>query len=268
MYVILNKKLVDARDAKVSVMDHGFKFGDAIYETIRTIDGAPWLLGEHLKRLRASAKVLGIRVPYTNSELRTQIKRLILKNRYAESRVRITVTRGNNGFDFMTCKKPLVLIEATKLSKFKQSKGISVTIVHIERPAPKIKSTSMLPSILARRNPGQETLLVDRHGNITEGSFSNIFVVKNDILITPKEGMLEGITRNYILEKYPKTREASIPLKNIHTYDEIFLTSSTKGVIPVIKVDGRPINNGKIGKLTKQIIKLLPYGTKKSHKKN
>lgn len=244
-------------------MDHGFKFGDAIYETIRTIDGSPWLLGKHLKRLRASAKVLGLKVPYTNAEFAKQIERLIKKNGYAESRVRITLTRGNNGFDFMTCKKPLVLIEATKLPKFKQSDGISVTTFEVERPAARIKSTSMLPSILARRNSGEETLLVDRHGNITEGSFSNIFVVKGGVLITPKEGMLEGTTRNFILKKYRKTKEAPIPLKNIYKYDEIFLTSSTKGVIPVIKVDGKPISNGKIGELTKQIIKLLPYGTKK-----
>lgn len=263
MYVILNKKLVLARKAVISISDHGFKFGDAIFETIRTIDGKPWLLGEHLKRLRASAKVLGLKVPYTNAEFAKQIERLIFNNKYAESRVRITLTRGNNGFDFLTCKKPLVLIEATKLSKFKQFEGISVTTFEVERPASSIKSTSMLPSILARRNPGEETLLVDRHGNITEGSFSNIFVVKGDLITTPKEGMLEGTTRNFILAKYSKTKEAPIPLKNIHKYDEIFLTSSTKGVIPVIKVDGKPINNGKIGELTKQIIKLLPYGTKK-----
>lgn len=265
MYIILNKKLVDARKAVISISDHGFKFGDAIYETIRTIDGKPWLFGEHLKRLRASAKVVGIHVPYTNMEFAKQIERLIKKNGYAESRVRITVTRGNNGFDFLTCKKPLVLIEAMKLPRFKQSEGISVSVFHVERPAAGIKSTSMLPSILARRNPGAETLLVDRHGNITEGSFSNIFAVKGDTIITPKEGMLEGTVRNFILRKYSKVQEVPIPLKNIHKYDEIFLTSSTKGVIPVIKVDGKPINNGKIGELTKQIIKLLPYGTKKSH---
>lgn len=268
MYVIINGKLIDAKKAVISISDHGFKYGDAIYETIRTINGKPWLLNEHFKRLKESAKVTGIRVKYSNAEFKKMIDLLIKKNGFKESRIRITVTRGNNDFDFKTCKDPLTLIEVTNLPPFRQSKGISVTTMHIERTAPEIKSTSMLPSILARRNKGAETLLIDHNKNITEGSFSNIFAVKNGTLITPKDGILKGTTRDYILAKYKKSKEAQIPLKNIYNYDEIFLTSSTKGVIPVIKVDGKPINNGKIGRITKQIIKLLPYGTHQQNKKN
>lgn len=258
MYVILNKKLV--RNAKISIEDRGFKFGDGIYETIRTIDGKPWLLLEHLRRLRNSAKLLKMKIQLTNAEFKSSIERLIKKNNYPESRIRITVSRSG------TC-----LIEATKLKPVKAPNGVSVITYKAERSMPLAKSTNMMPSILARieaeKNKAYEALLVDRNGNITEGAYSNIFVVKNNQLITPKDDILEGTTRNYIIKKYAKTKLASIPAKNIYNYDEIFITSSTNGVIPVVKVDGRPINNGKIGRLTKQIIKLLPYGTIKPNKK-
>jgi branched-subunit amino acid aminotransferase/4-amino-4-deoxychorismate lyase len=259
MYVILNKKLIKARDAKVSVNDRGFKFGDGIYETIRTIDGKPWLLLEHLRRLRQSAKLLKMKVPLTNAEFKHHIERLIKKNKYKESRIRITISRTGT-----------VLIEATRLVRHNGS--VSAITFKGERTMPLAKSTNMLTSILGReeaqKKKAYEALLVDKNGNITEGAYSNIFVVKNNQLYTPKDDILEGTTRDYIIKKYKKVRYAKIPKNKIHTYDEIFITSSTNGAIPVVKVDGRPINNGKIGRLTKQIIKLLPYGTKKSHKKN
>jgi len=263
MYIILNKKLIQQKKAMISVMDHGFKYADAIYETLRTINGKPWLLPEHLKRLRSSAKTLGIKVPLTNKEFAQQIARLLKKNNHKESRIRITLTRGQNSFDFNSCKKPTLLIEATKLPKPPSTaKGIATITYKIERIAPELKSTNMLSSILARREAHKkkafEALLVDRNNNITEGAFSNIFVVKNGQLITPKEGILEGTTRNFIIKKYPKTKQANIPLAKIYSYDEIFITSSTNGVVPVVKVDGRPIKNGKIGQITQNIIKLLP----------
>ncbi|MFC1811025.1 aminotransferase class IV [Patescibacteria group bacterium] len=247
----------------ISVMDHGFKFADAIYETMRTINGKPWLLNEHLVRLRKSAKELGLKVPLTNAQIKSQISRLLKKNNHKESRIRITLTRGSNNFDFNSCKKPTLLIEATKLSKPRAiKKGIATITYKIERIAPHLKSTNMLSSILARQEAHKhkafEALLVDRHNNITEGAFSNIFVVQKGQLITPKDGILEGTTRNFILKKYPKVRIANIPLAKIHKYDEIFITSSTNFVVPVVKVDGRPIKNGKIGRITQNIIKLLP----------
>lgn len=252
MYVILNKKFVRVKDAKVSIEDRGFKFGDGIYETIRTIDGKPWLLLEHLKRLRQSAKLLKMKVPLINAEFKHHIERLIKKNKHKESRIRITISRTGTS-----------LIEATRLVRHKGP--VSAITFKGERTMPKAKSTNMLTSILGRieaeKKKAYEALLIDRNGNITEGAYSNVFVVKNNQLYTPKDDILEGTTRNYILNKWPKIKLAPIKAKNIYDYDEIFITSSTNGAIPVVKVDGRPINNGKIGKLTKQIIKLLPYGT-------
>jgi branched-chain amino acid aminotransferase len=252
MHVILNGKLVPKNKAKISVFDRGFKFGDAIYETLRTIKGDAWLLTEHLKRLRNSAKTLGIKVPLTNREFEHYIKRLHKKNKHKESRIRITLSRDQT-----------ILIEAEKLTKPRNlSKGVKAITFKAERTAPEIKSTNMLPSILARREANKknayEALLVDRKGNITEGAFSNVFAVSNGRLITPKKGILEGTVRNYIIKKYPKVRIANIPASKIHSYDEIFITSSTFGVVPIIKVDGKPINNGTIGRITQYIIKLLP----------
>jgi len=252
MHVILNGKLVAKNKAKISVFDRGFKFGDAIYETLRTINGTPWLLTQHLKRLRNSAKISGITVPLKNNEFEYHIKRLHKKNNNKESRIRITLSRDLT-----------LLIEAEKLTKpHNLSKGVSAITYKAERPNPGIKSTNMLPSILARREADKknayEALLVNKKNNITEGAFSNIFAVENGRLITPKNGILEGTVRNYIIKKYPKVMQKSIPLSKIHTYDELFVTSSTFGVVPIIKVDGKPINNGTIGRITQYIIKLLP----------
>jgi len=263
MFVCLNGKIVSKKAANISVCDHGFLYGDAIYETMRTTRGKPWLLNEHLRRLRQSAQTLGIRVPWTNAQLKTLVSRLKKKNGNKESRIRITVSRGCNDFDFSTCKKPTLLIEANKLKLPLRKiyiEGVSAITYKIERPTPEIKSNSMLPSIMAMRESKKkkvfEAFMVDHKGNVTEGSTSNIFIVKKSEIITPKDEILKGTVRNFIIKK-TTTKEANILLKNLYEADEVFLTSSIKSAVPVVKIDGKKIGNGKVGPVTKSIINLL-----------
>lgn len=263
MWVILNGKLIPAKDAKISVFDHGFLYGDAIFETIRTVKGEPWMLREHLSRLRKSARVLGLKIGWTNAELEKMINRLCKKNGFKESRIRITLSRGCNNFEFSTCKKPTLLIEAKKLVRplleiYK--KGVTAITYEIERSYPSIKSVSMLPAIIARREAKKrkvfESILINQKGYVTEGSISNIFVVKNGKLMTPKNEVLEGTIRNYLMKKMP-VKLTNISQKQLAASDEVFLTSSLKGVVPIVKINGKNVGNGKVGPVTKAAMEII-----------
>lgn len=263
MFVCLNGKIVSKKNANISFCDHGFLYGDAVYETMRTIKGKPWLLNEHLRRLRHSASALGIRVPLTNGQLSAMIAGLLKKNGDKESRIRITVSRGESGFDFSTCGKPTLLIEANKLKlppRKIYAEGVSAITCKIERPFPEIKSTSMLPSIItireAKKKKVYEGFMIDHKGNVTEGAVSNIFIVRKGEIITPKDGILEGTARNFIMKK-AKVKSENISQKKLYEADEVFLTSSIRGAVPVVKIDGKKIGNGKVGPITKNIINLL-----------
>jgi branched-chain amino acid aminotransferase len=261
MYVCLNGKFVDHKKALIPTSDHGFLYGDAVYETLRTRNGELWLFEQHMKRLKKSAKAVGIKVPSLDFE--ELIEELIKKNKLKEARVRITLSRGSNNFEFNSCKKPLLLIEAKPLKlppKEVIEKGVSVISYQIERTKPKIKSTSMLPAVLAQREAKKknayEALLVNNEGYVTECSYSNIFIVKNNKLKTPKKDILEGTVRNYIIAHY-KTKRKKLTLRNVKKADEVFITSTIKGVVPVVKIDGKKIGNGHVGPITQKLMKIL-----------
>lgn len=264
---ILNGKFVEKKTASIPLCDHGLLYGDGIYETLRTVNGSIWLFADHMKRFRRSADATGLEIPYTNNQLKSLIEKLILKNRYQESRIRITLTRGCNDFDFASCKNPTLIIEAKKLKTPKKNlykKGATAITYKITRPAPHIKSTSMLPSILAYRQAKNqnvfEALLVNEKEFITEASMSNFFAIKNQILYTPKENILHGTVRNYLI-KLLKTRFEikflPISHKELYDCDELFITSTIKGVVPLVKVDNRNISDGNVGFKTREIMQIF-----------
>ena len=264
MYIFLNGKIVHLRDAKIAICDHGFLYGDAVYETLRTVKGFPWLFKEHFVRLKNSAKSLGIPVQYKESDLIRWISALIKKNKLKESKIRITLSRGCNDFDFTSCKKPTIVIEAHPLALLPKKiydEGVNAVTFRAERPFPDIKSTSMLPSIMARKEAKKkkayEAFLVDHKGNATEGSISNFFIIKKNIIYTPKEGALKGTVCAYLaklLAKNYRVTFKNIPHKTLYSCDEMFLTSTVKGVVPVVSLDGKKIGNGKVGAITREII--------------
>lgn len=275
MEVCLNGKFVPKNDAMISIANHGFLYGDGVYETLRTVNGKLWLIDEHLKRLRESLETVGIEILLENNEIVNLAKTLMERGSADEYRVRLTVTRGSNHFDMATSPKPTFLIEAVPLiapANEIYENGVSAITFEGERPFPLVKSTSMLTSIMARREVAHvkvfEAFLIDRNQNVTEGSISNIFAIKNKVIYTPKERILEGTVRNLLIELLGKNlgqklgsefevRITSIAKKDINDFDEVFLTSSIKGIVPVVEIDGKQIGDGKVGEVTKRAMEIL-----------
>jgi branched-chain amino acid aminotransferase len=263
MYVVLNGKLKAQKKAMISVTDNGFLYGDAVYETIRTKDGDLWMLGKHLRRLKKSAKAVGMKIPYTKKEIRRMIEELIIKNKLKEARIRITLSRGANGLDFGFAKKPTFLVQAETIvtpPKDYYEQGVSIVTYAIERPMPKVKSTSMLPTIVAYRHALKknafEAVFVDHRGRVLECSMSNIFFVRNGKIITPKKNVLEGTVRNLVIKK-ARVKQTTIKKRDLPKMEECFITSTIKGVLPVTKINGKKVGNGNVGPITKNLMKIL-----------
>ncbi len=296
MIVFLNGKFVKAEAAKVSIFDHGFLYGDGVYETLRTythevpslgevpswrtggptstaseassIGGKIWQLPEHLKRLQRSADFLGLKIPYNLSELARLAEKTVALNGFKESRIRITLTRGENGYDFGSCEKPTLCIQVQELKAEPAAvyeHGVEVVTFAGVRNLPEAKTISLLPLILAnrflRQKKAYEAIFVDGKGlsaRVLEGTITNIFLVKNGVLITPKTGMLSGTTRQFLLKIARqagfKISEKNMKVRDLYLADEVFITNAPRGIIPVVKVDGRKVGKGRPGTVTKSLM--------------
>lgn len=259
MIVYLNGKFISAKEAKISIFDPGFMYGDGIFETLRTYRGTIIQLEEHIERLVESAKMRGWQLSWTRKKLGEIIEKTLKKNTYAEARIRLTITPG--------ITEPTIFIWVQPLEKVSQNaytRGVSVITFPLERPFPQMKTTSMQPLLVAReemrRKRAFEALLINRRGYITEGTWTNIFIVKNKFVLTPRIGVLLGTTRELVL-KLAKSlfhiRQKDITLKDLLAADECFVTNSTKGIVPIIKVDGKKIGTGRRGPITKHLIKVF-----------
>ena len=260
MEVCLNGKFIEKNDGMISIADHGFLYGDGVYETLRTVNGKLWLIDEHLKRLRESLETVGIKMKRGNNEIVNLAKALMERGSADEYRVRLTVTRTT----FLIEAVPLIA-PANEIYE----NGVKAITFDGERPFPLVKSTSMLTSIMARREVALakvfEAFLVDRNQNVTEGSISNIFAISGEVIYTPKERILEGTVRNLLIEILQnefEVRITSIAKKDINDFDEVFLTSSIKGIVPVVEIDGERIGDGKVGKVTKRAMEILKENMK------
>jgi len=264
MFVLLNGKFVDEREAKVSVMDNGFLYGDGVYETLRTYGGKIWQVEEHLRRLRSSAGMLGIDVPWPDLKIGSWLKGLCRMNGFKESRIRITVTRGVNGMEFEGSRKPTILIQAGVLKDIPLSaakNGVKVVSVKFQRLMPEAKTISLLPMILAKRAAERakayEALFVDGDGFVLEGSVTNVFMVKSGRVFTPGRDVLPGTTAKALVEALKKSVfkvvKKKIRLSELKKADEVFLTNAPRGIVPVAYVDGLKIGVGKPGVITRKI---------------
>ncbi len=270
-WIYLNGELVEKEKAVVSVYDHGFLYGDGIFEGIRMYSGTIFRLKEHIDRLYDSAKSILLDIPYTASEIEQIVIDTIKKNQFYEGAyIRLVVSRGAGdlGLDPRKCHKPNVVVIAEQLALFPKElyeKGITMVTVPTRRNrpdilSPKVKSLNYLNNIMVKveaTNAGaDEALTLNTEGYVAEGSGQNIFIIKNGVLFTPPTyvGALEGITRNaiidlarelgYVVKEEPFTRH------DVYVADEVFLTGTAAEVIPVIKLDGRVIANGLPGVLT------------------
>ena len=274
MKIYLNGKLVDKKDAKVSVFDHGFLYGDGVFEGIRSYGSLVFKLKEHIDRLFESAHSIMLKIPLSKKEMTQAVIKTLKANGLKDAYVRLVISRGEGdlGLDPRKCKgHETVVIIADKIALYPKKlydKGIEIitvpTIRNIcEALNPQIKSLNYLNNILAKIeaiNSGcQEALMLDHLGYVAECTGDNIFVVKKGELYTPPQcmGTLRGITRDAILDiarkKKIPTHEHVLTRHELFISDECFLTGTAAEVVPVVKVDGRVIGDGKPGKTTKAI---------------
>jgi branched-chain amino acid aminotransferase len=276
-FVYLNDELVTLEEAKISILDHGFLYGNGLFETMRAYQNYHiFRLRQHLDRLFCSAEVIRLKIEYSTAALEKAILETLAANGLADSGyVRLTVSRGVGapGPDPTTCEKPTLLIVVKPFVPYPESlyqNGASAIVSDIRRnaqsPLPRLKSLNYLESILARfqsRAVGaQESIFLDTDGYVAEGSMSNIFWVKSNQLYTPstERPILPGITRAIVLEIASKARitvkEGQWTLEQLLAADEAFLTNSLMELMPLTRIDSACINDGKSGEITKELMLL------------
>ena len=273
-WIFLGGEFVKKEDAVISVYDHGFLYGDGVFEGIRVYSGNVFRLDAHLKRLYESAQSIMLRIPYSQEEMTQLIVETIRKNQLNSAYIRVVVSRGkgNLGLDPSSCSNPNVIIIAEELSMFPKEfyeQGIKIASVASRRNrpdvlSPQVKSLNYLNNILVKIEANQagvqEALMLNDQGYVTEGSADNIFIVKNGVVYTPPVylGALEGITRNAIIDvaraKGFEVKEVPFTRHDVYVADEVFLTGTAVEVIAAVEVDGRKINDGKPGQVTNQLL--------------
>jgi branched-chain amino acid aminotransferase len=274
-WVYVNGEYVLKDDAKISVYDHGFLYGDGVFEGIRVYDGNVYRLDEHLQRLYESAQSIMLNIPHTKEELTAIIVETLQKNKYRDAYIRLVVSRGkgNLGLDPFTCERPGVIVIAEQLALFPKKlyeTGLEIITVASRRNrpdvlSPKVKSLNYLNNILVKIEASlagvSEALMLNDQGYVAEGSADNVFIVKGNTLKTPPGylGALEGITRNAIVEIAHelgyKMVEEPFTRHDVYVADEVFLTGTAAEVIAVVKVDGRVIGNGTPGDHTNKLLR-------------
>jgi len=253
--VFLNGRILPASRARVSVFDHGFLYGDGIYETVRVYNGQVFHWPDHYKRLKASARRIALLCPWSAAYLDRAIRQTVQANHKEEASVRITVARGPGalGLDPRLSPRPtlaMMLHPERPLEKL-QRDGVSIMIPRVRRnhPAcldPQIKSNNSLNTILARMEADKagafEAVLLNLDGYLTEGTTTNIFLVKGRKIHTPALscGLLEGVTRAEVIRLARragfKVTEGRFTPRDLRRADEIFLTSTTLEIAPVVRV--------------------------------
>ena len=272
--VNVNGNISDAARAVVPVFDHGFLYGEGIYETLRTYNQVPFLLERHLQRLRASAAAINLEVPLTDDEIVARIDATCAAvSAGGERYIRLMVTRGAGdlSYDPRVCGPPTMIVLVKPFAPTPDAvreRGIAIVVSPVIRnhPAaidPRIKSNNLLNNALAMqdalRRGAAEALMRNHRGEFSECSQSNFFLVRGGAVLTPppEAGLLEGVTRDFVLEM---AREAGVPARHavlrdadLAAADEIFITSTTREVLAVTAVDGRPVGPGTPGPVTRTL---------------
>jgi branched-chain amino acid aminotransferase len=273
--IYLNGRFVDRDDARISVFDHGFLYGDGVFEGIRAYSGRVFRLREHVERLYRSARCIMLPIPLTQEELGEVILETCRQNQIASGYLRVVVSRGPGdlGIDPQNCRDgATVLVIADKLTMYPQrmyDEGMAVITTSTRRnsPAaldPNIKSLNYLNNILAKIEVNRagvgEGIMLNGDGYVAEATGDNIFIVERGALITPPTyvGILEGITRSAVIGLAQQLQipfaERVFTLTTLYNCDECFLTGTGAEVIPVIRADERVIGDGRPGPVTQSLI--------------
>lgn len=261
-------QFVEESEARLPVTDLAVLRGYGIFDFLRTYNGIPFHLNDHLLRLERSARLIGLPLPHSVSGMAEIVRETLAKNSHPESNIRIVVTGGTSqdGISPGNSQRLLVMISPVKpMPGDWYTKGAAIITCHVERFMPGAKSINYIPAILcqneARSRGAVEAVYVDRDGYLLEGTTSNLFVVRGDTLITPPcDRVLPGITRQVVLELARKefaVLERRVHKDELRLLDEAFLASSVKEVAPVVTVDAVSIGTGRPGGKTMRIMELF-----------
>jgi len=259
--VYLNGNFIPLEQAQVQVLDRGFIFADGVYEVIPVFSGNPFRLKEHMERLRNSLDGISLQLDYDREKWQSLIDQLLALNRVTgDSSIYIQVTRGvaeRNHF-YQAGSTPTVFIYCKPLQETDVSRGVGAVLHEdIRWEYCHIKAVALLPNVMlkqyAREKDGSIEAILYRDGYITEGAASNVFTVTGDTVSTPPKSnrLLPGITRDLVVELISESlyqcREVPVSKAELLQADEIWITSSTLGIAPVVRLDGQPVSGGKPG---------------------
>ncbi len=261
-----------AADVSVSVLDHGFLFGDSVYEVVRTRHRRPFLMAEHLDRLRRSAAMIYFELPWSDEEITKRVRAVDEALAVDEGYFRMVATRGPGPISLLPdgCDEPVLYVIGRPLIRYAAElyeRGCSVAVVVRRRndpraldPAAKTGNylNNMLGLVEARRAGADDAVFLNAEGHVTEATTANLWIVENGAVLTPPlaEGLLRGITRDWLFRALP---DAGIPIEEavfgsdrLAAADEVFLTGTVKGVMPVTTIDQAPVATGESGPITKR----------------
>lgn len=269
--VFLNGFFVALKNARVSILDRGFCYGDGLFETMRSYKGKVFRLDLHLERLFSSAPLIYLDLPVTCHEMSAIVRETLRRNNCADAIIRLTVTRGESipGLRIDPTAPPTLVVFVRPIAPLSEQlyrDGVTITFFpssacRISGITRQVKSGNYLSQILLRKAAESgsflEAILLDDEGRVTEGTTTNIFTIHNGVLRTPplSEYVLPGITRHIVLEiargKSIPCREENITQQDIYAADEVFLTNTGVEVLPVRQAGDIVIGQGKPGKLTR-----------------
>lgn len=260
----MDGEFVRAEQAQIPATDLAVLRGYGVFDFLRTYGGKPFHLDEHLERLRRSASLIDLELPWSHEEIRAIVSATLARNSYPESNVRIVVTGGASD-DFITPKaQPRLLVLVTPAARSPEhyyTDGAKVITFETERYLPGAKTLNYIPAIRAMKRAREagaiEAIYVSRAGHALEGTTTNLFAFYDNQLVTPGDSILWGITRGTVLElakDYFPIDMRDLPLSELLRADEVFITSSNKQIMPIVQIDDTIIGGGKPGEHTQQLM--------------
>ncbi len=273
MWVFLNDQFVQKEHARVSVFDHGFLYGDGVYETLRVYQGKIFLWERHLARLRRSCELIALELPIQDETWMSIIGELLIRNGLQNAGLRVTISRGEGevGIDPRLCARPTVVVMAKPVATYldqQREQGMSLHLSSVRRnselaQSPQIKAISFLNNILAKQEAirvgADDALMLNMEGYLAECTTSNIFFVKNQRLYTPAVdcGILKGIIRDVVMdlaeEQGVGVEEGCYTIEQLFQADECFITNTGIEIMPISKIGDCQIGQGKRGPLTDEL---------------